>query len=498
MEQSTTSKTIWSTFVKPAYDSLNWDYWFGQMDARPLGVFRIIFALLLLKDAIYRLLTGSLYYSDNGIAPRHLMATIYREFRWSLMDYFGADWQVTLFFLLWIVVLICLLLGYQTRLMTIFNWILIVSLHERNILLLNGADSVMRVMSIWMVFLPLGRAYSLDRYLKPDLPETALAFPLRMIQLQFAFIYLSAFIFKAHGNAWLDGSAVYLALQLRSFTHPIADWMLASAPYVLFQIGTWFALIAEGVFFVFMFLPFEQPNLKAVGMMAMASVHIGIGVLMAIPNFSMVMLACYLLFFDGTWLVWLGKKRFPRHNFKDIPVLSPTPKITWRQWLLILVTGTMLFNVYAYSLYFMRPTEKSLGLPISITQLQVIQWTGLWQTWDMFAPNPFATDGGMLVMGTYESGRRYELRTGLAHDDELPRFYFGVGGRWKKYDENLYHGWYPTLIDAHAQYRCRTTPASPIDGRLTQVELIYRSRQVNLINAPVTTYEDQSLWTIGC
>ena len=490
---------MWSKLVQPAYDCLSWDYWFGQVDARPLGVFRILFALLLLKDAVYRLLTGSLFLGDNGIATRSIMLALYRDYRWSLLDYFGDDWQVTLFILLWIVVLIALLLGYQTRLMTIFNWLLILSIHERNPFMLSGADTVMRVMSIWIIFLPLGRAYSLDRYFKPTLPETMLAFPLRMVQLQFAFIYLATFILKAYGNTWIDGSAVYYALQLRGFTHPIADALLDHAPYILFQLATYFTLIAEGGFFLLMFLPFEQPRFKAVGLVAMGTVHIGIAVLMAVPNFSMLMLACYLLFFDGTWIVWLAQRLFRKHPFKTIPVLSPAQPIRWHQWLIILITATMLFNVYAYNLYFMRPDgEKSPGKPISTAQLQMVQVTGLWQSWSMFAPNPSQTDGGMLIMGTFENGDQIELRTGTTLDDELVRFYFGVDGRWKKYDETLYYNWYPTLIDAHARYRCANTPLDPDRGRLQQVEIIYRFRQTSAYGASLNPYMDDSIWTIAC
>jgi len=490
---------MWSKLVQPTYDSLSWDYWFGQVDVRPLGVFRIFFALILLKDAIYHLFLGEIFYSDTGIAPRDLMTAVYRDFRWSLMDYFGADWQVALFFVLWIIVLICLLLGYQTKLMTILNWVIIVSIHERNILMLSGADSVMRVMSFWILFLPLGRAYSLDRRFKPTLSKTAFAFPLRMVQLQFALIYLGTFMLKTHGIMWLDGSAVYHALQLRGFTHPIADWMLATAPYWMFQIASWFTLLAEGAFFVFMFLPFEQPRLKAFGLLMMGAVHVGISVLMAVPNFSMVMLACYFLFVDGAWLKWLGSKLLPQHNFKDIAPLSPIENISLRRWIVVLLTGSLLFTVYGYNLWFMRPNNKPLGLPISTFQIQVVQGLGIWQRWDMFSPNPFKTDGGLLVIGTFSDSDPIELRRGQSYpDDEIPRFYFGIDTRWKKYDEGLYYGSHTALMKAHAEYRCRTFNANNLENRLEQVELIYRSRQTYDVDTPENPYADESILIVEC
>jgi len=486
---------MWSRLVKPAYDSLSWNYWFGQVDARPLGLFRIAFALVLLKDAIYHLLIGVQFYADTGIAPRTVMETYYRDWRWSLMDGLGADWQVTAFFVLWVIVLVCLLLGYRTRWMTILNWILILSIHERNVYMLNGADTVMRVMSFWIMFLPLGRAYTLDRLRQSDLPQTAFAFPLRMAQLQFAFVYLATFILKTYGEMWLDGSAVYSSLQLRGFTHPIADWMLANAPYVFFEVGTVFTVIAEGSFFFLMFVPFFQPKLKLLGLLMMGAVHVGIGVLMAVPNFSMVMLACYLLFFEGTWIARLGKRW---HIFADIPALAPAHPFNIRKIASVLVLGSLLFTVIAYNLWHMRPEEAPLGLPISDTQIQVVQLLGLWQVWDMFAPNPFPTDGGMLVNGTFDDDTVRELRTGKESLDELPRFYFGIDTRWKKYDENLYYSWLTDLMQSQAQYYCRTLNADTTDTRLMQVEFVYRFRQTVAYGEPDNPYRDQPLWTIGC
>lgn len=485
---------MWSKWVNPAYDILSWDYWFGQVDARPLGIFRILFSLLLLKTAIYHLLLGKMFYSDSGIAPRHLMSDLYRQWRWSLMDYFGADWQVTLFLLVWIVVLVALLCGYQTRLMTIFNWIIILSLHERNTYYLNGADTAIRVMSFWMMFLPLGRAYALDRLRKPALAHTIFAFPLRIVQLQFAFIYVATFIMKAHGTTWLDGSAVFHALQLMSFTHPIADWVLVNVPYIIFQFATLFTLVAEGAFFLLVFLPFEQPRLKFVGLFTMGSVHIGIALLMTVPNFSWIMLVCYVLFFDGNWIVKIGQRLFSQHRFLQLATVAPALAINRHRIVLIVLMSGLLFNVYAYNFWFMRPNEVSLGSPMTETQVQVIENLGLWQNWGMFAPNPTRTDGGMLMMGSFANGQRIELRTGLYADNELPRFYFGLGTRWKKYDENLYFFWLTTLMETHAHYLCRTYPKE----NLQQVEIIYRFRQIVDYGEPFNAYRDQPIWTIDC
>ena len=47
--------------------------------------------------------------------------------------------------------------------MTIIRWFLLVSLQNTNYMILQGVDTVLRVMLFWGMFLPLGAQYSLDR-----------------------------------------------------------------------------------------------------------------------------------------------------------------------------------------------------------------------------------------------------------------------------------------------------------------------------------------------
>jgi hypothetical protein len=51
-------------------NTLHAKYWFGRVDSRPLSVFRIFFAGLLLKNAIYSIPLATEFYSDAGYVPR--------------------------------------------------------------------------------------------------------------------------------------------------------------------------------------------------------------------------------------------------------------------------------------------------------------------------------------------------------------------------------------------------------------------------------------------
>ncbi|MCI0349187.1 MAG: hypothetical protein L0Z53_07160 [Acidobacteriales bacterium] len=88
-----------SRFFSHNNNFLRRGYWFGQIDSRPLSVFRIVFALLLLKDALYHLPLAGLFYSDAGLVPRAvLLDGLARPERFSLMDALGHEWIAAVFF----------------------------------------------------------------------------------------------------------------------------------------------------------------------------------------------------------------------------------------------------------------------------------------------------------------------------------------------------------------------------------------------------------------
>ncbi len=321
----------------PEYNFLRPRYWFGQVDSRPLSVFRIALGLLLLKDAIYHLWLARIFYSDAGIVPRWaLEAGLTRATRFSLLDALPQPWMVTAFFLLWIAVLLCFTAGYHTRLATVAQFVMLASIHERNIYVLNGADTVFRVLSFWCMFLPLSQSYSVDairarwaKYIRtrnladlraPQEPRTVYALPLRMIQIQFAIIYLFTAWLK-NGAAWQDGEAIYYALQLRSLTLPTGDWFLAHAPNWLMRWLSYQALATEWLFLPLVFLPFGQPALRAMALILGTLMHGGIAILMSIDNFSTLMIASYLLYFEPGWIAWIDRRlrRAPPPSMLPLP-----------------------------------------------------------------------------------------------------------------------------------------------------------------------------------
>lgn len=335
----------------PDYNFLRRDYWFGQVDSRPLSLFRIVAAMLMLKEAMYFLPLSAVFFSDNGIVPRSIAAQVNGPWRWSLLSLVGAESLVTLFLLVWIAILLCLLVGYRTRLMTVLNFIFLVSLFNRNYLPMDGADYVMRVMAFWSLFVPLGDYYSVDalrtrlrRYRQtgnwrdlqaPAAPRTMFAFPLRMMQIQIALVYVVAGVSKT-GDVWMQGLALHDVLSLKTYTLPTADLIVQFAPDWLLRALTYGVLLIEDLFIVLVFVPIGQPLLRLIGLASMALMHIGIAATMGIQNFAMFMIATYLVFFDPAWVKALGA--WTRRK-AALPLMIGWPVGYRPAWLLLLCTA---------------------------------------------------------------------------------------------------------------------------------------------------------------
>src|ERR1043165_6497011 len=72
-------------------------------------------------------------------------------------------WEVQLMlFLLSFFCAVMMFIGYRTRLFTFLSWFMLLSLHNRNGLILQGGDDLLRMTLFWCMFIPWGEHYSYD------------------------------------------------------------------------------------------------------------------------------------------------------------------------------------------------------------------------------------------------------------------------------------------------------------------------------------------------
>ena len=470
------------------------------MDGRPIALFRILFAAVILKDAVYHLWLAHWFYSDAGIVPRGaLFDGLARDARFSLMDMVAHPWQAQLVFLLWIGVVLCLLVGYHVRWMTILNFVFILSIHERNVYILTGADTVIRVFSFWLIFADSGRYYAVDalRYYGSSTtsgaPRKIPALPIWIMRWQFAGIYAVTGLLKLMGTEWLNGEAIFYVLQLESVRLPPGH-LLVDAPFVLLQAMTYFTLIAELTLPFLLLLPFGQPWLRGLAFLIGILLHVGIGSTLAIPDFSVLMLVCYVLFFDPRWLIWLEKRLF-----SSIPQ-APAPPPRSLRWARAILPAALLLAMW-WNVDSLREYHDDSAPSMPATLIDVTWYSGLWQYWDLFAPQPYRVDGRFVVAGEFENGFRFDLFTQkpLGGAYTIPQF--GPQMRWKKFEEVIFSNQHPQILEAWGGYYCllyNEERDAAIGTRLATLEIQYQYRLSHAPGEPLNPLQTEVMWTHWC
>jgi hypothetical protein len=294
-------------------------FWFREVDGLPLGAARVGIAL-----AGVVLWCGTLplvrhFYSDAGEFPIAAARSWSVEWvaRFLMPDPLGAYPAVAFLFALWGVSILALLLGWRTRLAAWLNWGLVTWFLFRNPTFNNGGDEVYRFVSFYLalgylVIPPPRRAFSLDRrragarggredgsvHVGVGMP----AWPLRMIQIQIALVYLVSGFWKVVGAPWWDGSALFYALGHATFTRfGVPDWPGLHIPFAMASITiAWW----EFLFPVLVTRPRTRVPTLVFGVL----LHLAILLTMSIGVFPFIMVGCYPVFLGAAELRGLGRR----------------------------------------------------------------------------------------------------------------------------------------------------------------------------------------------
>ena len=436
-------------------------------DLRSLAVFRMAMALIVLMDVVARLSSLRVQYTEDGVMPRTLLVEGAVRWRWSLNlinDTYGFQLGLML---LTILAAVGMLMGYRTRTMTIVVWILIVSLQARNPFVLSGADSLLRVLLFWAMFLPLGAKWSVDATrTQPVTAKTHLSFATIGLFLQIAFMYWFTAALKS-GPAWrTDGTALQYALSANHITRPFGEYLVQYPDLLRFL--THASLAIEVVAPILLFSPFLTGPIRTIGIGLIVSLHVGIYLTMDVGIFpwtSALCMACFLpsWFWDTLMqkvvvhtparLQKVGRtvRSVPaaigeslvvrRRQLAGMPAMATAatagffPTVTYPQpgaastltapeqararegtvlglnpFANVFLAGCIVF-VFLWN----WTSVSDFRLPASVQPFAY--GTGLYQKWNMFAPSPSRATVWVVVRGVLADGREVDLLTPIVHDD---------------------------------------------------------------------------------
>lgn len=280
-------------------------FWFEERDGLPLGVIRIGVAAC---GLLFWLGTGrhlGRFYTDAGEFPIAAARTWGSEWlsRVVFPDALGAAGPVGVLYAALGLALLAFLVGWRTRAAGVASALLLLWFLLRNPTFLDGGDEVLRLVSLYLAagylaVAPRDRALSLDRrrVLSRPGPVGAArvpAWPLRLIQIQIAVVYLVSGFWKVVGEPWWDGRAVYFALANPAFSRfgfSVGEGvrpLLVAAGLVI----AWWELLFP------LLVAWRRSRVPALAVGVL--LHLGILVGMNLGLFPLVMMACYPVFLRG-------------------------------------------------------------------------------------------------------------------------------------------------------------------------------------------------------
>ena len=296
---------------------------FGPISAKPLGVFRIVFGVLMLLYLGLATFEFDLWYTGAGLlrAPESRVAA--GPLRFSPLQYTDNPAIARAVLVAAAAAALGLTLGWRTRVMSVLLYASMLTLYHRNVMANGGPDAVPFMLSFYMMFCPSGAAYSLDARCAARNRGTAaepliIPWGVRLLQMQICLIYFQSCVLKCQGALWLNGTTVHYVLFNREFGMFNLEW-LAQYP-LLINLMTHGALLIE---FALAFWLWFRPT-RRWAILGGLVLHMGIRQVLNIGGFGEVMCATYLTFLApdevDSLLRWLD----PRAAFARVAsLLSP-------------------------------------------------------------------------------------------------------------------------------------------------------------------------------
>jgi hypothetical protein len=189
--------------------------------------------------------------------------------------------------------LVCLGVGYRTRLFAVLAWLTHGLASTSAVLSLYGVDTILHVLLFYLVFMPSAGRWSLDALAgrASAEPSATARVAQRTLQLHLCFIYLNTGLAKARGEQWWNGEALWRALMQPQFN--VFDFSWLAAHPLAAQLACWGTLLLEVGYVGMIWLP----PLRRHWLLATLLLHVGIAVTLRLWLFSLTMMAFNLAAF---------------------------------------------------------------------------------------------------------------------------------------------------------------------------------------------------------
>lgn len=282
------------------------------VDPRSLGLFRIVLGAVLILDLWQRYREVDVWYTDGGLIPIYLL-------QGGQMPLFSVFLHVTThtgavaLMAACALVYVCFTAGVATRVTHALALVCVVSLNSRVWVLENGGHYVLNLLTLWSLFLPLGRRFSVDAWFRArsgrapsDRPVWSLA--VLALLLQFAVIYAFNALHK-DGPKWEEGTAIHYALHDERVVTVFGVWIREALPDGILKAMTHGTLLLEYAVVFLILCPLFVRHLRLAAIVLLPALHLGFGLCLELGIFSYAMMSFYPLLLAPEHWRWWDRRR---------------------------------------------------------------------------------------------------------------------------------------------------------------------------------------------
>lgn len=280
-----------------------------QHNLKSFSILRIIYGIGLLALYLPSMSERSLLW---GEASFWVDPEASRRGYWTFDTIFTKD-SAALFdvaYFAFLAIIVVFILGWRTRIVAPVMLLFLVALHSNSNYMLNGGDTLVRVTLVFMLFANLSEHFSLDslrrkrknqaawRIVPAHVSNAAHNTGLVLSCFQIIVVYTTSGVWKLLGDEWLDGTALFYALRIDNFMlYPALNELIWQSTQFI-HVATFISLWVQTLFVVFILW---RPT-RIFVLVCLIFMHLGIGLLLGLWTFSLVMIALDMLFIrDKTW-----------------------------------------------------------------------------------------------------------------------------------------------------------------------------------------------------
>jgi hypothetical protein len=453
------------------YMTKSWNVF--ALDHRSVRLFRLMLGFGLVVQMISLLWSVGDFYTDDGVLSRRFLSLVGRSsgffspFMWS-----GGWWWPAL--LISLIALLGGLLIYDIypRLVSLLAFLLLLSLHHRNPLIIYGVDDLAAMLTFWSIFLPSTR--------RKGEAEVFFSGVSLAVVMQVAMFYAVVGFSKSTESWWHNPIASYIALQGDALT-TLAGKFFAGFPRLL-EFGTRIVLICERGLWIFLLCPGRKGAWRLAMVLPLAGMHVLFGLCMHLglfPYFDLVLLALVTP-------PWFWDQFATSRHFLPPVAAAPTAPVRW--WEAVSEPLAMAaVAVFIWTALSNMPFTEKVRLSKDLRKWQA-SW-GLTQSWQMFAPDPYRDDGWWVSVGWTESGAEvdlFSLQTGpVSFLRPRDAFLHSGGERWATFMFGLQTELMAFLRPSLVDFMCRRWGTAHREP-LVEVQLYFVGERTKPPGEPMT------------